>query len=174
MKNSDSNRSYNSYEQPVVSPIPFGGGSSRPGGGVFGLFITAAIILVVALVIFLIGNVGKNADKSQLENWKIGKDYYYEEYKGNYWGEFASLETPVRLGETKTHEDALENSIWALKYFFGNDTDITDYIPITLTYFPEDDIWLVITNHEPDELDGGVGFTIDAEIGDLSDYEIGG
>ncbi len=68
MKKSDSdNTSYN-YIRHGGNPRYTRSPEYKPGSGVFGLFITAIIILVIVLVIFLIRYAGNNADKGPAEN----------------------------------------------------------------------------------------------------------
>ena len=60
----------------------------------------------------------------------------------------------------------------ALKYYFGEDFDIEGHMPFYMCFFVKDDMWLVLTEHEPGSVGGGIGFTIDAKTGEISDYEL--
>jgi hypothetical protein len=150
-----------------------GGKVPRGGRGVFRMFISAALILAIILVIVLVVTIRNNADKSKVENWEIGEDFYYDEYEDDYWGgEFVSMDHPIYFGATETTEIALMNSVKALKHYYGKDISIEEHQPIGLNYFTDEEIWLVITEYEPRAVGGGISFMINAKTGELSDYEL--
>ena len=59
----------------------------------------------------------------------------------------------------------------AIKLYFGEEADIKSYRPYSINYFKSDNIWLIITEYDPDAIGGGIVFTIDGATGELSKYE---
>lgn len=99
------------------------------------------------------------------------KSYYYQETEGKCFYH-SELEKPVYLGEIKTIEQAIENTEEALKHYFGDNVKIGKHRSFGLNYFADENMWLIITEYDPDRLGGGISFTIDGETGELSEYQL--
>ncbi|MBT3318963.1 MAG: hypothetical protein HN948_04610 [Clostridia bacterium] len=67
MSKPDSDKNFYNHTPMGFNPKYNKGPEYKPGGGVFGLFITAAIILVIVLVIFLISYDGNITGNDQIE-----------------------------------------------------------------------------------------------------------
>lgn len=56
-----------------------------------------------------------------------------------------------------------KNTEKALKHFLGEDISIITYTPLKFSFFVVEDMWLIVTDYEPDATGGGYAFMIDAK-----------
>lgn len=66
----------NIYDQPIVSQVPYGAVAPRPGRGVFGLFISVAIVFVIIIVFLFPTLFGSNNDDVSYSGLGINNRYY--------------------------------------------------------------------------------------------------
>ena len=74
MNKPDSDKNFYNHTPMGYNPKYNRGPEYKPGGGVFGLFITAAIILVIVLVFFLVGNADNEVGKELTGNQEIHQE----------------------------------------------------------------------------------------------------
>lgn len=94
----------NIYDQPIVSQVPYGAVAPRPGRGVFGLFISVAIVFVI-IIVFLFPTLfdSKNDDASCSG---LGISYRFQkQYDEIYYAEYDFSEYPGALWRVSDGEE---------------------------------------------------------------------